>query len=277
MIEGIFINLERSVERRAAIEAQLADIDLRYPVHRLEAIDGRQRTDCPPGLSPPQHGCWLSHVEALRRFGATGQHLHIMEDDALLSPALAALPDIVQAAERGGDWDILYLDATLVEIADMVQVFEWARAARAKATVQVHPIPREFTVYGTHAYVVNGRRKSHVLDFVTRHMGRGKPYDNVLAHGIQRGELRALLTSPFISSGSELTLARTLADRTDESYLAWLLFRRLCFWDLEETELAELGRRGATLRDVGPQETLLGQLVAYRVARWPMRNFPPGL
>ena len=276
-LAGVFINLERSPQRRASMEAQLAQARLPYPVGRLAGIDGSRRADCPPGLRAGQFGCWLSHLEALRG-AAPGAHLHVMEDDALLSGALGALPGIVEAAEAGsgGDWDLLYLDATLIEVADMYRMYEWARHARERQTVQVHRIPADFVVYGTHSYVVNAGRRQKVLDFLARHLGAGKPIDNAYAHGIQRGELQAFVSAPFVTSGSDLGIERTVGE-VEERFLAWLLFRRLCFWDLSAQELEALQRRLAGLRAVDGQAAILGALLGYRIGRWPMQRFPPGL
>jgi hypothetical protein len=277
LIEGVFLNMERSVERRRALEAQLDAIDLPYPVHRFPAIDGRQRPECPAGLSPGQYGCWLSHLQALRQIGPGGEHVHVMEDDALLSSALPAMHDLLGAVEAGssGDWDILYLDATLVEVADMIRVFEWTQAARVKGTVHIHRLPRESTVYGAHAYVINGRSKARVIEFLASQLALPIPYDNGLANGIQQGSLRAYITTPFVSSGSEEGLIRTIGDGNDEKFLAWLLFRRLCFWDLPDEEVDALAGRLRGLQGVGSHEAILGQLIAFRTTRWPGHYFPP--
>jgi GR25 family glycosyltransferase involved in LPS biosynthesis len=280
MIEGVFINLDRSVERRSAMQSQLAETQLWYPVHRLAAIDGLKRADCPAGLRPAQYGCWLSHLQALREFAGGGEHLHVMEDDALLSSALFALPDVIEALEAGsgGNWDVLYLDATLVEISDMYRMFEWTRASREKGVVHVHRIPQEFTVYGMHSYIVNARRKQHVLDYLTRYAASRNPIDNVMAHGIQRGHLQAYLTSPFVTSGSDLSLARTVGDSGDDQFVAWLMFRRLCFWTLADEDLSLIERKLPALTgSVGREETAFGSLLAYRMARWPQRRFLPGV
>jgi hypothetical protein len=188
-----------------------------------------------------------------------------MEDDALISSALPILPQVVESLDSGsgGEWDLLYLDATLIEAADMCHVFGWAKTARDDGTVRVRALPKEFTVYGTHSYVVNAGRKAFVLDFLKRHLASGSPLDNVTAHGIQSGELRAFISTPFMTCGSDLGLSRTTGESGDDRFLAWQIYRRLCFYDLDESQLAE--------------DRLLGELCAYRMARWPLERFPPGV
>ena len=280
MIEGVYINLDRSTGRRSSMESQLAEIEPGYPVRRFAAIDGRELADCPVGLRPAQHGCWLSHLQAWQQFAAAGEHLHVMEDDALLSSALPALPDVIEAVEAGsgGAWDLLCLDATLIEVPDMYRMFEWTQASRSKGVVHVHRIPQDFTVYGMHSYVVNSSRKQHVLDYFKRHFAAGKPIDNVLAHGIQRGHLQAYLTSPFVTSGSDQSLVRTVGESGDDQFVAWLMFRRLCFWQLADADLSMIeDTLPALMRGADRHASALGSLLAYRIARWPQQRFHPGV
>lgn len=279
-IEGVFINLERSPERRREMERQIGDAGLPYPIERFSAVDGATRGDRPAGLSAGQHGCWLSHLLAIEGSLSRGTHLHVMEDDALLGAALPILPDVVGSLDSGsrGEWDVLYLDATLIEPMDMCHVFGWAKTARRDGTVRVRALPREFTVYGTHSYVLNGARKAAVLDFLAKHLRSGRPIDNVLAYGIQSGALRAFLTTPFMTSAADHSLERTVGESGDQRFLAWQVFRRLCFHDLDAQALDALFAKSEKLMEsVTEEDRLLGELCAYRMARWPLERFPPGV
>jgi hypothetical protein len=244
----------------------------------LAAIDGSQRAGCPPRLRPAQYGCWLSHLQAIEQSVGSESHLHVLEDDALLGPSLRDLPAFAEIVEAGsnGDWDILYLDATLVEVPDMQVMFEWTQLAREKNTVHIHQVPAEFSVFGTHSYVVNGRRKRFVLEFLQNHLDAGNSIDGILAYGIQHGDLQAHITAPFVTSSHDLGLASSVASGTDDAYLAWFLFRRLCFGHLSDGILASLEPGLETLaRGTGRAESLLGALMAYRMARWPGVRFRP--
>lgn len=279
-IDGVFINLDRSPERRAEMERQIGELGLPYEVRRLAGIDGQKRTDRPQAFTPGQYGCWLSHLMALEQSIGREGHVHIMEDDALMGAALPILPDVVGSldAGSGGEWDILFLDATLIEPMDMCHVFGWAKTARREGTVRVRALPREFTVYGLHSYVVNAARKGYVLDFLRRHLAAGRPIDNVTAYGIQSGALRGFLTTPFMTSAAELSLKRTVGESGDERFLAWQVFRRLCFYDLDARELDALFAKSEKLMEsVTEEDRLLGELCAYRMARWPLERFPPGI
>jgi hypothetical protein len=270
-VEGVYINLDRDKERRAAIDGQLERLSLPYAVRRMAGIEGAKAEGRPEGLRPGQFGCWLSHLAALEGALDSDRHLHLMEDDALISPKLAALPELLAALDSGkAQWDLLYLDATLVEIADMYQMFDWVREAREKGTMKVCELPAQFTVYGTHSYVVNSERKGHVHRLLSGRLRSGYAIDNVLAQAIRDGAIRAFASAPFLTTGSDAGLESSVGYEGDQGFLAWLLFRRLCFYDLDQRALDDLSARAQALAtSVPPAEALFGSLCAYRLAAWP--------
>jgi GR25 family glycosyltransferase involved in LPS biosynthesis len=278
-VEGVFINLDRAPERRAAMDSQLSDFRLPYPIERFAGIDGSRQPGCPQNLRPAQYGCWLSHLGALERSMPGGRHLHVMEDDALLSRKLAVLPEALGAlaSDPGASWDVLYLDATLVELADMYRMFEWVQQARPKGLVDLHRVPADFTVYGALSYVVNSERKKYVHDYLRSYLHAGVPIDDVFAWGIRQGRLKAYLTAPFLTSGSDASMASTLGyEDGGHGFLAWFLFRRLCFFELSEEAAASLTARIADLtRDLTRPEAIFGALCGHRVASWPNAHFAP--
>src|SRR5689334_21165180 len=107
-IEGVYINLDRSTERRAEMERQISLFTPSYPVRRLKAVDGNDLKTFPPALRPAQYAVWLSHLEALAAVPGS-EHAHIMEDDVELSTAVSILPDLLASLNAGsqGNWDIL--------------------------------------------------------------------------------------------------------------------------------------------------------------------------
>ena len=111
-IVGRYINLDRSVERRAAFEARLGDLGVldRYP--RFAAIDGAAaQPGCP--LKPGEAGCFLSHYELLRQHVGDGRHVHVLEDDAVLGPQSVPLIDEIVAGYAMDQYDILYTDVSI--------------------------------------------------------------------------------------------------------------------------------------------------------------------
>jgi len=74
---GLYINLDRSVERRERMEAQLADLGLAGRYVRFPAIDGASLGSGTGTLKAGERGAFHSHVQALedaRRKSGCGAH-----------------------------------------------------------------------------------------------------------------------------------------------------------------------------------------------------------
>jgi glycosyl transferase, family 25 len=118
----LVINLDRATERRARITKQL--LDLGMPWTRLPAIDAHQLTDAQRAVLDTaafhrkhgmatllgELGCYLSHLEAMRVFLASGaSYALIFEDDVLTGPHLPAVLNSLMA--HPNRWDMVKLSA----------------------------------------------------------------------------------------------------------------------------------------------------------------------
>src|ERR1019366_1493546 len=88
---GRYINLDASTERRAAMEAQFAQVGLAGRYARFAAVDGRTLDGTRSRLSPGELGCFMSHYRCLVESAVPDHHVHILEDDVVLAPQIAGL------------------------------------------------------------------------------------------------------------------------------------------------------------------------------------------
>jgi glycosyl transferase, family 25 len=116
------INLDRAPERLARVRAQLERLGL--PWQRLPAVDARaftpeQRAQLDePGFQrrhgmhslPGELGCYLSHIEVMRRFLASSATAAlVLEDDVQLHGTLPAV--LAALLQRPAQWDVVKLSA----------------------------------------------------------------------------------------------------------------------------------------------------------------------
>jgi GR25 family glycosyltransferase involved in LPS biosynthesis len=92
---GFFINLDRTTRRRIAMERGLAASGLGGRYRRFAAIDGSQIKAARYAVSPGEAGCFLSHLAVLEAGARTGKHFHVLEDDAIFSPAMATCLEMI--------------------------------------------------------------------------------------------------------------------------------------------------------------------------------------
>ncbi len=186
------INLDRAPERLARIAAQLQQLNLPYT--RLPAVDARALTaqqlaalDEPAyrrkhGMTPVlgELGCYLSHVQAIDLFLASGAEFGlVLEDDVLLQDSLpAVLQGLMSHAHR---WDVAKLSAvhsgTPVPVLELVPGHQLA-VMLSRCT-------------GSSAYLLNRRAATA---YAAGLLPMSLPYDHVFDQGWRFGIKFRLVT-----------------------------------------------------------------------------------
>ena len=190
------INLDRAPERLARIASQLQRLGL--PFTRLPAVDARAlRPDQQAALDETAYrrkhgmtpvlgelGCYLSHVEAMRRFLASdAEAALILEDDVLLHDSLpAVLQGLMAVAPR---WDMVKLSA--VHSGTPQPVAEVAPGHQLAVMLS--------RCTGSSAYLLNRRAAQAYLQEPGGLLPMTLPYDHVFDQGWRFG-LKVRLVTP---------------------------------------------------------------------------------
>jgi GR25 family glycosyltransferase involved in LPS biosynthesis len=214
---GYYINLDRSPDRRAAMEAQLGRFDLTERYRRFQAVDGALSGYASPRLTPGELGCFASHHQLLRQNLDCASHLHIIEDDVVLASCTANVVEQIVGSAMIDDYDLLFTDmAVPVD-------FKFYREARTRYGRQVHrpadgtATTVEFSLFPyiscTASYVVNRRSIGLVCKILERELenGASEPIDLTLRVKVAEGRLRAKCLFPFITSVVPGKFANTVA------------------------------------------------------------------
>lgn len=203
-MRGHYINMDRSIERRETMEAQLRRLDLPW-ISRLRATDARdlpRRNDSP--LTPGEVGCFLSHLKAIGQVPQRAVRL-VLEDDAMLS---AQLVDVLQtlSLERLLQYDIVFLDcqpmATTGNLLALWQSLQRHTVPPRVATgVDVHEA-RGLYLWAAAAYLVtpHGRETLPGLLEEALRAGPAEALDTTLHRLIEEGRIRAAVLAPFLAT-----------------------------------------------------------------------------
>jgi GR25 family glycosyltransferase involved in LPS biosynthesis len=226
-MHAFYINLDSADLRRKKIEEQIASSSLLFELDRFSAINGKDFQNKNINLSNGQWGCWLSHLSIIKSSLSNFENLLILEDDEHFTPLLNHLIPILENLNFE-EWDLLYLDLTIVEAEDYLFI---ARKLKDKILKDIRPttfkIPKEFTAYGTHAYVINGNRKEKIFDFLSKNLDSGFPIDNIFCHGIQEGHISAHITLPLLTSPGSETTQSQINNGSHPLENTWINFRNL--------------------------------------------------
>jgi GR25 family glycosyltransferase involved in LPS biosynthesis len=226
-MHAFYINLDSADLRRKNIEEQIASSSLLFELNRFAAVNGKDFPNKNIYLSNGQWGCWLSHLSIIKSSLSNYENLLIIEDDEHFNPMLNHLIPILENL-NSEDWDLLYLDLTIVEAEDYLFI---ARKLKDKILKDIKPatlkIPKEFTAYGTHAYVINGKRKEKIYDYLSKNLDSGFPIDNIFCHGIQEGDISARMTLPLLTSPGSETTKSQINNGSHPLESTWVNFRNL--------------------------------------------------
>lgn len=225
---GFFINLDSCPSRRQRLEGELAALGVVQRYARFAAVPGAsmpQRHETT--LSAGQVGCWLSHLAVWREALQAGLHLHILEDDAALSPLLFQVLEQMQL--DAAEWDLLFTDVYFHPPPSPEQ-FAQLRSAR-EAFLQRRKISlidlRQLAFTGTTSYLVNRHSLERLESLLAEGWRRNQTIDVVLQQLVREGKLRARLLFPFLSTLSPEHEASTggmrgpAAAALDAFRLAW--------------------------------------------------------
>jgi len=192
---GLYINMDRSADRRQRLEAELARIGLRY--QRLAASDGRALAPDKPSREAAEFGCYLSHCRALEIAAADDKPTHVLEDDAKLS---SHVPAVIRAAITGrlfDQFDLVFLDVMMPYAVAM-----WQHLRNAIRPGQFSIINLSGAAFGSLAsYLVSPAGAAKVRELcIAEYSQKPFPIDLIIRDQAMVGKLRVGALLPFATT-----------------------------------------------------------------------------
>lgn len=241
---GVFINLPENERRRKALLANLsaAGIDSWYT--HFPAIDGRtEATNFTTKLNPGALGLWLTHEKIVQSFGDGSEHLHILEDDAVVARhAKSLLPMALRNADKHlGDWDLIFTETFVpFELFEtyrkMMQTFD------ARGRFSYLDLAPWYASCMT-SFFLNRKSVGKYAALIKGKWSAGVPIDLYVRRLLRSGELRAFVTVPFLSSISPENNQSSIRGELDTSRQVCDVFRRGFFVDADVKGLLDEMRR----------------------------------
>lgn len=190
---GLYINLDRSADRRERLELTLSRLGLGSLYRRLPATDGNVCGALPP-LNAGEHGCYLSHLRALEAAAKSGAVTHIIEDDAILSPRIDAVISAATGAGLFDRFDMVFLDFSIPYGVDLWRQY---RQAIKPGELSILDISKSgFAAMAS--YAVSPRGAQRVRELCASALRESPhPIDLLVRDEANRGNLRAGALFPF--------------------------------------------------------------------------------
>lgn len=254
---GRYINMDRSVERRRALEAQFAAFGCADRYERFAGVDGQSLDRSASSLTAGECGCFESHYRCIKESMGEDRHLHIVEDDVVFGPSTIALIDQV-AADAFGQGEMVFTDifvrGELVTIQLLMNYYRLSGALQARAGGEagwpsfVNFLDlKQASFAGSASYFLRSDAKARLLSLMERELAAGPtvPVDIFFHRIIHAGELSACCTLPFLTSVDPAAIVSTTIEGRPQlsgSALAFFMLRNYFFVDKDDATLERLGR-----------------------------------
>lgn len=257
-----YINLAAQTDRRAALEAELAQLPPDWSINRVEAVTPATLDPARvvAGLKPGENACCQSHRRVMELAAAVGGHALVLEDDVQLSPRSAGLIDGAVNALPSTAWDLLFTDVAIPDPEPMLQLFLLRRRATAEGRMHLLNLAG-LPFCGSTAYVINNASLARVMAVVdaNRH---GLPYDLLLRQAIFDGELSGRLVFPFPTTVSAAADASQIqAASVQATDLLWNAYRRL-MWIGQDPARVEATLAALPMTAGDAESQLMGRILA---------------
>ncbi|HWG78656.1 MAG TPA: glycosyltransferase family 25 protein [Stellaceae bacterium] len=207
---GFYINLDRSADRRAQIEAQLAKHKLEHAYARFKAADGNALDLPNPHLKTGEMGCFTSHYLVMKKNLDSPKHLHIVEDDVIFS---SRAEEVIRATiDNGGidGYDLVFTDTYIPinvdafrlykELYDRSVVRDPAGAIVNAAFSVIDLSGRLFAT--TSSYLVNAKSIRKLYNVYTKEITNSPrvPIDLLIRNKAAQGIIKVGCIFPFVTS-----------------------------------------------------------------------------
>ena len=244
-VTGFYINLASSRDRDVRMRRQLQALSLAARYSRFPAVDGAAPLGLGSARPAGEVGCFLSHYNLLRQ-NAGSEHLHVLEDDVILSRHAAGL--IESIAVPGGvieKFDIILTDAfvgmhmwDIQHYMKLVAECGVGRIPETGAPADIHVIDISKQKFAcTASYLVNRGSIAKICGFLEHEVAATirSPIDLYLRALANKGHLRIGITVPFITTVPlhHVTPSTIHGPEGDLTRLSMTLIRRALYLDCD--------------------------------------------
>jgi len=221
---GFYINLDRSRERRAQIETQLAQLKLDHIYTRFKASDGNTLGLANPHLKDGEIGCFTSHYLLMKKNLDSPTHLHVVEDDVVFAGRAAEV--IGATIDNGGldAYDIIFTDTYIPINVDAFRMYKELYDRSVERDQSGAIVNAAFSVIDlagrlfatTSSYLVNAKSIRKLYNIYTKEIGNSPrvPIDLLIRNKAAQGVIKVGCIFPFVTSiRLDGGLDTTIADR----------------------------------------------------------------
>jgi GR25 family glycosyltransferase involved in LPS biosynthesis len=240
LYRGYFINLDRNARRLAAILDHLKAVGLSGAYQRFAAVDGRAVADqYATTLDPGALGLWLTHEKLLAENAGADAHLHILEDDAILTKnAAVALPALLKHADaKVPDWDLIFTNVLLpLNYGLFTAIQKQWEAFKKTGDILLLNLKDLYLAHCTSVFI-NKQSIQKYRRLIEGKWSQGIAIDMQHRAQINAGKIKAFTCLPFLSATSIESNDSDIRGELDVSRRVYRIYSRSLFMEADHGQL----------------------------------------
>jgi hypothetical protein len=241
--QGYYFNLARNKTRLAALTEHLQRVGALERYQRFDAVDGRAIAGALDSKLPAGAlGLWLSHEKLLQVDSRPPLHLHVIEDDAILAKnPVMPFDRLLRHADEKLEWDLIFTDVIVPvswkvfsRFSEQMKVFEQSGNHVLLSLANI-----DFSA--TSSFFLNKTSAAKYAALISGGWASGMPLDIYMRQLVRKGQLKAYITLPFMTSISTQSVRSDIRGNMDRSRRVFDIFRQGFFQEADrEALLAEM-------------------------------------
>jgi len=205
LIRGAYIGIEK--ERLELMQVQIEKFELPY-THFL----GIDKT-----IYKEKRGAYLasgwSKLNYIKSTFNEDKHIHILEDDVIISPVLKKTLFKILKSIENKEWDILFTDVVFsidTNLFELENYFSIYKKERKLALLDIG----NYNTLGCSSFIINKKSKKKVYNLLRSEESFTKTsFDKQIRNLFYNGSLKAMTTFPFLTKTSIHSRESTLEKR----------------------------------------------------------------
>ncbi len=255
------------------MEAQLAHHGIAALYQRFPAADGNVLQLPNSHLTESEIGCFTSHYLLLKGCLGSRSHIHVMEDDAVISDITNLVIEQEILSGRVEQYDMLFTNTGLW-LQDLEACRRYWDAANITRTSsgRIVSFVAHLIAYRNSAssYIVNYHSIPNLLRILEEnlHNGAKLPIDLLLRTKVERGEIKAMCIFPFVTTVL-LDDVSAIEGRNGDvrSRFSSDMIRQSFFVNRDLDKLLRKARMVLPRDETDAFAELLGHVLAFRMSR----------
>ena len=218
MYQGVFLNLDKSTDRKSYLNKHLEQIGLQEYFTRYQAFDADSpllHSHPSTNITDTEKACYSTHTQAMQDYCNHNKHLHIVEDDVEMHSDTGKILHHLFCENNFNDFDIIFTGVSFWNTSR--QILE-TNILNTKEDYTLFSLNRDLFFSGLYSYIIHKDKIEKIATLCKEHQFQFS-IDLLIRNLIISNQLKAYCILPTIAMPSFLFPSTIDSTQTNRYHL----------------------------------------------------------